>query len=425
MRILLLTPYYAPDLGPSAALYTMLCEDLVKLGHQVSVICAVPHYPSGRVAVEFAGRWIEREQHAGVQVTRVRVPSVDRSRLGLRLLSFVCYQMLAAAAGCFQKCDVVIASNPAFEIALPLFLLGFLRARPVVYSVHELYPDVGAAAGIFHHRPVIRLVDGLERYCAQRAARVRVLSESYARALEARGIAPDKLIVIGDWLDTEFLQPLPRQNAFARRTGLEGCFVVLYAGNLGPTQGLEFVLEAAERLTAQTDIRFVLVGEGTAKAGLEDLAQSMGLANVTFLPFQPRELLPEVLATADVSLLSLRQGLGAGSVPSKLHSILGSGRPVIAAVDADSETARLVGEARCGRVTAPGDAAALFRAVLELHGNEEGRQHMGENGRQFVVRFHSRQRAAESFEDLLCAIQNPPREPGAGRVAEGRTIFHG
>jgi colanic acid biosynthesis glycosyl transferase WcaI len=410
VRILLLTPFYAPDLGPSASLYEMLSEELVRLGHEVSVISAVPHYPSGRVPDGFRGRWARREQRNGVDVTRVWVPSVDRSRLALRLLGFLCYQVLAACAALHRRCDVVIASSPAFEIALPLFVLAFLRRLPLLYSVHEMYPEVGVALGIFRWRALIRLVDWLERRCCRRAALVRVLSEGYRKMLRAKGLPSEKLAVIWDWVDPDFIRPLPRRNSFSMRWGIEDAFVVMYAGNLGPTQGLETVLEAAELLAGETSIRFVLVGDGASRADLEKRANAKGLTNVLFAPFQPRALLPEVLASANVSLLTLKKGLGADSVPSKLYSILASSRPVVAAVDEGTDIAKLVNEAGCGLRIPPEDPEALRDAVLELRRDPEKCKWMSENGRDYVMVCGSKQWAAERFDELL-RLAAPPQKP--------------
>ena len=163
MRILVLTPYYAPDLGASASLYEMLCEELVRLGHHVSVLSAVPHYPTGRVPAEFRGRLIQRETRNGVEVTRIGLFSCDRAKLGFRLLGFLWFQFFASAVSWRRKPDLLIASNPAFEIALPLAILGFLRRTPFIYSVHEIYPDIGVKLGIFRNRAIIGFLRALER----------------------------------------------------------------------------------------------------------------------------------------------------------------------------------------------------------------------------------------------------------------------
>ena len=425
MRILVLTPFYAPDLGPSAALYEMLSEELVRLGHEVSVISAVPHYPSGRVPASFCGRLAAREQRNGVDVTRVWVPSVDRTKLGLRLISFLCYQALAAAISFRRRCDVVIASSPAFEIALPLFLLAFVRRFPFLYSVHEMYPEVGVASGIFRRRALIRLVEWLEQHACRRAARVRVLSEGYQKILQAKGVHAAKLAVIGDWVDPDFIRPLPRRNPFSSHWGVADSFVVMYAGNLGPTQGLERVLDAAKLLAAERSIRFVLVGDGSARAELEERVRADGLSNVVFVPFQPRALLPEVLAAASVSLLTLKKGLGADSVPSKLYSILASARPLIAAVDEGTDIAKLVSAAGCGLRVPPEDPESLREAVLELFRDHEKCRWMGENGRDYVVVCGSKQWAAEGFDALLRPAAPSRKQPAREEVTERKPVVHG
>jgi colanic acid biosynthesis glycosyl transferase WcaI len=404
MRILVITPFYAPDLGPSAALYETLCEELVRLGCEVSVISAVPHYPTGRVAEQFRGRLVQRERRQGVNVTRVWVPSVDRARLGQRMLGFFCFQLLAAAAGLTRRYDVLLASSPALEVLLPVLALGVLRRKPAIYSVHEIYPDVGVKLGIFRHRLVIKAIDWMERLCRRRAGYVRVLSEGYKRVLESKGTRGSKLAVIWDWIDTDFICPLPRRNAFSAQWALEDRFVAMYAGNLGLTQGLEQVVEAARLLQEEPAIRIVLVGDGAGKASLQQSVERAGLTNVQFIPFQERELLPWVLASADVSLLTLKRGMGADSVPSKCYSIMASGRPIIASVDEGSDTWKVIQRAGCGLCLEPEDPRALAGAILDLFRNDACRTRLGTQGRAYVAEHHSKSHAAGEFRRLALAL---------------------
>lgn len=397
MRILLITPFYAPDLGPSASLYTMLCEDLVRLGCEVSVISAVPHYPSGRVAEEFRGRLIKAEELNGVKVTRVWVPSVNRARLGWRIWSLACYQVLAAAIALGREYDLLMASGPALEVALPVLVAGTLRPKPTVFSVHEIYPDVGVKLGVFRHRLTAGVVEWLERWCRARAGCVRVLSEGYKRVLEARGVSSAKLTVIGDWVDTDFIRPAPRHNAFSASWGLDAHFVVMHAGNFGLTQGLEHVVEAARRLASHPHIRFAFVGDGASREQLEGLVKAAGLSNIRFIPFQPRAVLPLVLASADVHLNTLKGGLATDSVPSKCYSIMAAGRPLVAAVDPGTDTWALIQQADCGLPVPPDNPEALAEAIRELYDHAQYRERLGSNGRLYAVKHHSRTAAAEQF----------------------------
>lgn len=405
MRVLLVTPFYAPDLGPSAPLFTMLCEDLAGLGHEVSVIAAVPHYPTGTVPPQFRGRLVQRQNLNGVEVTRVLVPSVNRANLRQRLLTFICYQILTTMVGLGRRYDVLITVNPAFVVGLPFFVLGVLQRKPSIFSVHDIYPDVGIKLGIFSNRLVVQLVWIMERFCMEHSRYVRVLSEGFRQTLRAKGVPESKLVLIWDWLDTDFISPLPRCNAFSGRYGLDNLFVVMYAGNIGLSQGLEHVVEAARLLANEPSIRFVFVGDGAGKDSLQKAAQSSGLNNIQFVPFQPREVLPQVLASADVSLITLKRGVGTDSVPSKCFSILASGRAVVASVDEGSDTWNLISKVGCGLCIQPENPKTLAQAILWMYQHQQVRDQMGTRGREYVVHHHSRIIAAQKFHQLLqCAI---------------------
>jgi colanic acid biosynthesis glycosyl transferase WcaI len=209
------------------------------------------------------------------------------------------------------------------------------------------------------------------------------------------------MTLVYDWVDTGLIRLLPRNNAFAQEHNLTNRFVVLYAGNLGLSQGLELVLTAAEQLAGHHDLQFVFVGDGTGREQLQAQAGRRRLANVQFLPFQPRDRLPEVLASADVSLVILRRGIGAGSLPSKTFSVMASGRPLITSVDEGSETWNLVKCAEAGMYVPPENPSELVKAILTLKQDKDLRERLGHNGRIWAERHHSPQSAAEQFEKLL------------------------
>lgn len=401
MRLLIITPFYTPDLGPSAPLLTMLCDDLVVLGHQVTALVAVPHFPDGQVAVEFRGRLWHWEQRQGVHVCRVWVPSGPRANLGHRLLTFVVYQLLTTLIGLRLSYDAILVTNPALETFMPFTILGWLRRKPSVFCVWDVYPDIGIHLGIFRHSAVIKLVGGLENFCLRHARIIQVLSDSFIASLEERRIENRKIKVIPPWLDADFIQPLPRHNDFSEVNDLDDHFVVLYAGNLGFSQGLENVLLAAQCLAVNARIQFVIVGDGANRLNLIDKAIELKLRNVEFLPFQPREYLPTLLATADISLVTQQSGLGYDSLPSKAFPILASGRPILATGDKNSSLCKLVAQSGAGICVLPDDPEELAQAIVMLAGDKASRQQMGASGREYVLRYHSRVVAAQKFNDIF------------------------
>ena len=406
MRVMLFGAGYEPDLGPDAPLFTMLCENLVRLGHQVTVITSVPHYPSGHVSAEFRGKgkllWKSVEN--GVNVIRVALPSVDRAKLPQRFLQYVCYQLGATWAGFGKQYDVVMASSSSLTALLPFASMVVLPHKPAIYSVYDVYPSVGITLGIFRHKAVIALVFSMEYFCLNHAAVVRIISDSFRPDLRAMGVPDDKMVLVYDWVDTDLVHPMPRDNAFSREHGLTGQFNVLYAGNIGLSQGLEHVLTAAEALADHQDILFVFVGDGANRESLVAEARRRQLKNVKFIPYQPRERLPEVLASADISLVSLKRGIGVCSLPSKTYSILASGRPIIACIDECSETWNLVQRAKAGLCIPPENPPALVEALLKIKQDREGREQMGRNGRVWAEQHHSPQAGAKNIEALMLEI---------------------
>jgi len=244
-------------------------------------------------------------------------------------------------------------------------------------------------------------VAAMERFCLNHSSIVQIISDSFRPGLRALGVPDDRMTLAYDWVDTDLIRPLPRDNAFSREHNLTHRFVVLYAGNVGLSQGLEHVLDAAEQLVDRQNLLFVFVGEGSSKEHLMAQARQHQLPNVRFLPFQPRDRLPEVLASADVSLVPLRHGIGTDSLPSKTFSILASGRPLVASVDEGSETWNLVERAGAGLCIPPEDPTALAKAIVALSKDDDLRERLGRNGRNWADRYHSPQSAAEQFERLL------------------------
>lgn len=401
MRIMVITLQYMPDGGPSAPLFTMLSKGLVQRGHEVTVIAAVPHYPSGHVANGFRQWRIKCSYEDRVNVIRVPVPSIQRSSLPQRLLQFVCFQLGAALAGIIQVYDVLLVSNPALETWLPFTVLGPVRHKPAVFSVHDVYPDVGVDLGIFHHKAVITAIALMERFCLNHSCYVRILSDSFFKPVVSLGIPREKIALIYDWVDTDFIKPLPKNNSFARDHHLDSHFVILYAGNIGLSQGLEHVLIAAELLKDHEEITFVFVGDGAGRNHLIAQAFKQKIGNVRFLPFQPRSRLPEVLAMANISLITLKKGIGAVSLPSKCFSILASGRPLLASVDEGSDTWNLVQRSQAGICVPPEDPGAIAKAIIDLKSDEHLRESFGKNGRKYALQYHSTQAAAEKFEQLF------------------------
>jgi colanic acid biosynthesis glycosyl transferase WcaI len=213
-----------------------------------------------------------------------------------------------------------------------------------------------------------------------------------------------KVAVIPNFVDTAAVVPSDRENAYRADFGLTGKRVVMYAGNVGLSQSLQLMLDAAVVLRDEPDLVFVINGGGTARPELEQRAR--GLANVRFIDMQPRRRLPEVLAAADLHVVPLKTGLARSSVPSKLYSILAAGRPLVASVDPGTEVARTVEAAGAGLAVPPEDAEAFTKAIRRLLDAPAEAEAMGRAGRAFVESWASPAAVAEAYETLFWRLRD-------------------
>ena len=409
MRILLLSTYFQPDIASTGVLMTLLAEELARLGHQITVITSMPHYHTNCIWDEYRGRLIQHDQHGPIDVYRLYlyVPD-DRGRFLGRILNYASFNTLSALMGVLVgQHDVVLVPSPPLTNGLSADLISRFRRIPFVYNVQDIWPGVVVRAGVMANPRAVAFFRRLERYIYRRSAALAVISEGFRRNLLEKGVPSDKIQVIPNFFDTDFVRPLSRRNGFSSTHGLDGKFVVLFAGNVGHSQGLETVLDTAQQLTDLEDVLFLVVGNGAAKTRLQAYAQRLGLPNVRFLPFQAHETLPEMYASSDVCLVPLRKGFTNVSVPCKVFTIMASGRPMIASLDEGSDTWTLVEQAQCGLCVEPEDPQALAEAIRALHADPALRERLGRNGREHVVQHYTQQVVAKQYHELLTSLVCP------------------
>ena len=271
----------------------------------------------------------------------------------------------------------------------------------MVFNVQDIWPDCLQIIGQIRNRALIQTFSYLEKLTYKVSSKVVVLSEGMKRNLLQKGVSDEKIIIIPNWVDTNHIYPVPQDNCFSAGYGLIGRFVVLFSGNLGFNAVLDTILEAAKHLDNEPQIIFLIVGEGNAKPGLIEKSKVLGLRNVRFLPTQTKELLPEMLGAANISLITLHRQLGALNVPSKVYAIMASARPVLAAVPKDSEIARLVETSKSGIWVPPEEPRALAQAIKTLSKQPDLLRKYGANGRNCVVAHYDRHKITQKYHELL------------------------
>ncbi len=413
MRIQIVCPHFEPDVAPTGVVISEIVRGLVSRGHEVDVVTSLPWYAAHAVDEAWKGRIIRKETTAWGSITRVYPFPTNKRNISARALGYGGFTALASLCSLLERRrpEVVMAMSPPLTLGLAAWLTSRLRRAPFVFNVQDVFPDVAVEVGAISNQGVIRLLEGLERFVYRRADAVTVLSEDLRSNVESKIVraettdrAAETVRVIPNFVDTEQIRPQSRENSYRSEFGLGTRTVVMYAGNLGFSQPLELMVEAARELAHRDDVVFVINGDGSRRQELESLAG--GLDNVVFADFQPVERLAEVLAAGDVHVIALRRGLARSSVPSKLYSILAAGRAVLASLDSGTEVATVVSSQRAGIAVAPQDQAAFTAAVLELVDNSDLAA-MGSAGRDFVLQWASAQGVAAAYADLFEELRWP------------------
>jgi colanic acid biosynthesis glycosyl transferase WcaI len=419
-RVLVLTLVFPPDGVSTALILGELSADLRRAGHDVSVITTAPHYNRDEAAETrqpLSRRWgglLYASHYHGIPVLHVAMPRKTASVVG-RLLAWMQFHVLSLVAALthVRRVDVIVTPSPPLTGGVVAWLLGLRYRAPFVYNVQELYPDIAIALGALRSRGLIQMLYALERFVYRRARFITVIAPRMRERVVRKGIAAEKVRVIPNFADVDDLMPLPKSNDFSRRHRLDSRFVVTYAGNMGPAQDLESLIDAASLLKTQAGLMFLLVGEGSAYQRLAERVSALALTNVLMLPHQPYDLVPEIYAASDVCLVPLAKAAGSDAVPSKVYRIMACERPVLACVDEDSDLAEFVKDTQGGIVVPSGAPEALAAAIADAVTKPEELRQMGLAGRQRVLAGYSRAAVTARYDALVTEALRTARRGSA------------
>lgn len=270
---------------------------------------------------------------------------------------------------CQKKKEVLLVSNPPIN----MFLGILLNWRGIVYNllVYDVYPDAIVEMGYLEESNlIIKLWRSLNALSYKHCHRLITISESM-KQLISKSVFLDKIEVVYPWVDTTFVRPIPKsENWFVEMHGLTGKTVILYSGNLGGTHDFETLLDTAHELRNHPKFHFVIIGDGVKAAGLKLKANELALKNVSFLPFQEKEVLPFSIASADFGVVTLGAGAEGLSVPSKTYYQLAAGNAILAISQKGSELERIINSYKCGVLIRPGQSIKLAELLLNLSFDE-------------------------------------------------------
>ena len=385
MKFLVLTQYFAPEIGASQVRLASFCRELAAAGHEVEIVTAMPHHPAGKIFPDYRGNFYLTEEWEGLRVHRVWLYASNRSNLR-RLLTYAsfCLTCLFGLARA-KKPDYIFVDSPPLFLGVPGWIAAKLWNVPLIFNVADLWPDSVRDLGVMNDGPLVKFAYRLERWIYRHATAVTAVTEGIRESLLGRkGLPSEKVLFLPNGVDTALFHTSPPNERLKKSLGLAGKNIVLYAGNHGYAGAVEQVLYAAHELRNNPCIHFLLIGEGPEKQKLKELASTLALKNVTFHDQVPLEAMPPYVSICDVAVVTLRKSqVMAGARPAKSFVMMAGGKPIVLA--AEGEAARLIDAAGAGVVVPPEDYQGVAREIETLLHDQARASQMGMNGRRFVV----------------------------------------
>jgi colanic acid biosynthesis glycosyl transferase WcaI len=406
MNVLIVSAVFPPEPVTSAVTSEQLAVGLVNAGHHVTVITSFPSKPGGKLYPGYSQtfRRVEVTAKSGYRLIRTFSLISAKPTALSRFLENLSFGLTSTVNSLPLRPDVVYVNTwPIVAMGLVTFLF-YIRNVPVVLNIQDIHPEAAIQLGkLPHWGPVPWILKYIDGSIARRSAALITISESFAEFYHTvRKVPRDRIHVVYNWMDTDEIKPGPRMGSFRKAYGIsEDTFVIMYAGNVGAAADVQTIINAAAQLKDCNDVLFLIVGDGSNRLACESLAERYGLSNVRFFYPLLRHQVPEVQAAADLMVLPMHRSAALTSVPSKLIAYMLSAKPVLAAVDEDSDTAKVIHHARCGFCVKPEDPEVMAAKIRELLRMRDELIQMGQRARYYAEQNFSRKICVPKLISIL------------------------
>src|SRR5512143_2806277 len=400
MKILLINQSFVPPDEPGHTRHFEMAQYLRGCGHEMVIVASDSNYQTGLRTVRRKGLYIE-QMIDGVRVLRAYSAQTLHRSYFWRVVSFFSFMLSSVwAALQVKEVDLVMGTTPPIFQAVSAWVVAFVRRKPFLLEVRDLWPEFAISMGVIRNPAVIALAHWLEGFLYARATHILVNSPAYKEYLVGKGVPEKKITFIAYGTDIDMFNPGVDGSSVREKLGWKDKFVVLYAGAMGQAHDLYTVLRAAQRLKEEAHIRFAFFGAGKERANLEAEAQRLGLKNVLFAGTCPKKEMPAVIAAADVCLAILQNlQMFRTTYPNKVFDYMASARPTVLVIDG---VVRQVIEASGGGVfVEPGNDELLAKTILELSQDPQRVKQMGKDARAYLVQnLDRRDKLAETLQLL-------------------------
>ena len=415
-NLLIYAHYYIPDTASTGQILRELAEGMLDK-FNITVICVVPSY-LGTIEEKYKTQKYYEEEINGVKVLRIRVPEFSKTDKKSRVKNIVSY-FFGAMGATFKvgKMDYV------FSISQPPILGGLLgvwgkwvKHAKYIYNIQDFNPEQVLAVGYTKNKLITDAMMWFDKFSCKRSDLVITVGCDLVETVENRfkGKKVPKTVMINNWIDENEIYPLDENNekvqAFKKKYGLDGKFVIMYSGNIGLYYDLENLIKVVKKIKPGTktadgrEVVFAFVGAGSVLDKLVMYKESNNMDNVVFIPYQDKEDLIYSLNAGDVHWCVNAKGIKGVSCPSKYYGLAAAGKPIIGVLEEGSEVRCLIEDTKGGLCCNPGDYEQIEKDIqwfIENAGNGEVTA-MGQRGHDYLIENLTREKSVKKYaEEIL------------------------
>lgn len=365
MKILFITDNFPPEVNAPATRTFEHCREWVMHGFDVTVITCFPNFPDGKVYSGYKNKLYKREVVDGIKVIRVWSYISANEGFLKRTLDYFSFALVATLMGLFIRTDKIIATSPQFFAAAAGRWLSFIRRKPWIMEVRDLWPESIKNVDAMKSGIGLRFLEWWEFRLYKTASKIIVVTDAFKKFIINRGIVAEKIYVVKNGANLDLYKPSSKNYELLKQLGLLNKFVISYIGTHGMAHKLDFILRTASQIV-NPEFHFLFVGSGAEKGKLLKLKQELNLTNVTLLDPVKKEDVPQYIGLSDVSLIPLKKSaLFHTVIPSKIFETSAMQVPILLGVEGESKS--LIEEYHAGLCFEPENQNDLIEKLSVLY----------------------------------------------------------
>jgi glycosyltransferase involved in cell wall biosynthesis len=403
LKLLILTQYFPPEVGAPQNRLFEIAVRLKKLGVDVTILTAMPNYPQMKIHEGYEGKKYVYEEIEGIPVHRASIYLPKNKSIIQRLLNYFSFVYSSAKIGIHKigEVDVIMCESPPLFLGYSALYLKRKKNAKLIFNVSDLWPESAEKLGVVTNKWMLKLAYRLEKKLYHKSILVTGQTQGICKNINER-FPSVKTFWLPNGVDVSYYNPEKVNGNWRKENGfLDSDILFLYAGIIGLAQGLEIILNVAERVKMNPSIKFIFVGSGPEKNKLQSMTNDMQLSQVYFFDAVSKLQMPQIVQALDVSIIPLRKlDLFLGAIPSKIFENLAMEKPVILAVDGEAREL-FVNQGQCALYSEPENADELAKNVLLLANNIDLRHQLGSRGRKYVEEHFNRNTISKKFSQIL------------------------